>query len=215
MRREDRRLGRHLPEIDVDRRRDDQLADQPPLQRVQIQPQRAAHGRPGGRGRDRSPSPSPKRQRDRSRSRARSSTSSTESTSWPQQEGRRYGSRAQPGGHIDSEHGGQTSPCRAHSTRTHPHRTDPAPATAVEPDVEVGACERTVVVEDDGHRPRPGEEPARRGLPRASSPRDGERGLELVADKKPDLVLLDVMLPQLNGFELLRVVRRRRTRSRS
>jgi DNA-binding response OmpR family regulator len=38
---------------------------------------------------------------------------------------------------------------------------------------------------------------------------DGDRGLELAVDKAPDLVLLDVMMPEMNGFELLRELRRR------
>jgi diguanylate cyclase (GGDEF)-like protein len=31
---------------------------------------------------------------------------------------------------------------------------------------------------------------------------DGEKAMELVAEEKPDLVLLDVMMPKLNGFEV-------------
>jgi len=38
---------------------------------------------------------------------------------------------------------------------------------------------------------------------------NGERGLELAVDKSPDLVLLDVMMPKMNGFEVLRELRRR------
>ena len=34
--------------------------------------------------------------------------------------------------------------------------------------------------------------------------RDGEQALALVAAERPDLVLLDVMMPVLNGFEVLR-----------
>jgi two-component system, OmpR family, alkaline phosphatase synthesis response regulator PhoP len=37
---------------------------------------------------------------------------------------------------------------------------------------------------------------------------DGERGLELVFEKKPDLVVLDLMLPKVNGFEICRTIRR-------
>lgn len=33
---------------------------------------------------------------------------------------------------------------------------------------------------------------------------DGETGLQLVREKQPDLVLLDLFLPRLNGMEVLR-----------
>lgn len=32
---------------------------------------------------------------------------------------------------------------------------------------------------------------------------DGERGLELIYKEKPDLVLLDMVLPKISGFEVL------------
>ncbi|MBI5549399.1 MAG: response regulator transcription factor [Deltaproteobacteria bacterium] len=37
---------------------------------------------------------------------------------------------------------------------------------------------------------------------------DGELGLRFAVDEQPDLVLLDVMLPRMNGFEVLRELRR-------
>ena len=36
---------------------------------------------------------------------------------------------------------------------------------------------------------------------------DGEKGLELAVDAKPDLILLDIMLPKVNGYEICRAVR--------
>jgi DNA-binding response OmpR family regulator len=37
---------------------------------------------------------------------------------------------------------------------------------------------------------------------------DGERGLDLVRAVAPDLVILDVMLPRMNGLEVLQTIRR-------
>ncbi|WP_105616398.1 response regulator [Vallitalea okinawensis] len=36
---------------------------------------------------------------------------------------------------------------------------------------------------------------------------DGKKALEIIFDKKPDLVLLDIMLPKVNGFEVCKKVR--------
>ena len=36
---------------------------------------------------------------------------------------------------------------------------------------------------------------------------DGERGLNLALDEKPDLILLDIMLPEINGYEICRILR--------
>lgn len=38
---------------------------------------------------------------------------------------------------------------------------------------------------------------------------DGRDGLKKAIDERPDLVVLDVMLPELNGYELLKELRRR------
>lgn len=37
---------------------------------------------------------------------------------------------------------------------------------------------------------------------------DGETGLGLALERKPDLIILDVMLPRLNGFEITRTLKR-------
>jgi len=37
---------------------------------------------------------------------------------------------------------------------------------------------------------------------------DGERGLELARRERPDLLILDIMLPRMNGFQVLQTARR-------
>ena len=39
---------------------------------------------------------------------------------------------------------------------------------------------------------------------------DGEAGLQLALQENPDLILLDVMLPQMNGFDVCRTLRQER-----
>lgn len=42
---------------------------------------------------------------------------------------------------------------------------------------------------------------------RTLTARDGEEGLELALNRGPDLILLDLMLPKVNGYEICRAVR--------
>ncbi len=37
---------------------------------------------------------------------------------------------------------------------------------------------------------------------------DGEAGLNTALDKKPDLIILDIMLPKINGYEICRLIRK-------
>jgi len=68
--------------------------------------------------------------------------------------------------------------------------------------------ERILVVEDDAHIARGLERSLQfEGFSVRVAP-DGQTGLDLALERTPDLVLLDVMLPRLNGFEVLRELRR-------
>ena len=37
--------------------------------------------------------------------------------------------------------------------------------------------------------------------------RDGKEGLEMIQAKNPGLILCDIMMPQMNGYEFLKIVR--------
>ncbi|MHC4325915.1 MAG: response regulator transcription factor, partial [Planctomycetota bacterium] len=37
---------------------------------------------------------------------------------------------------------------------------------------------------------------------------DGEEGLNAALNEKPDLIVLDIMLPKINGYEVCRLIRR-------
>lgn len=36
---------------------------------------------------------------------------------------------------------------------------------------------------------------------------DGEKGLRITKEKKPDLILLDIILPKMDGFEILKILK--------
>jgi two-component system alkaline phosphatase synthesis response regulator PhoP len=44
---------------------------------------------------------------------------------------------------------------------------------------------------------------------RVSTAADGEKGLSAAVDGKPDLIILDIMLPGINGYEICRRIRQR------
>lgn len=43
---------------------------------------------------------------------------------------------------------------------------------------------------------------------RVQTAADGEEGLQAAIDGKPDLVVLDIMLPKINGYEICRLIRK-------
>ena len=64
-----------------------------------------------------------------------------------------------------------------------------------------------LVVEDEPHVAEVLELYLHRGGFRTERAADGENGLRLFREAEPDLILLDVMLPKLDGFAVLRRVR--------
>jgi sigma-B regulation protein RsbU (phosphoserine phosphatase) len=67
---------------------------------------------------------------------------------------------------------------------------------------------RIVVIEDDPRILRGLTDNLRCESYDVSAASDGERGYRLVREKRPDLVILDLMLPGLNGYEICRRIRR-------
>lgn len=70
-----------------------------------------------------------------------------------------------------------------------------------------GARESVLVIEDDPSIILGLQLNLSRAGYRVRMARDGEEGLEAVAAERPDLVLLDLMLPGVDGLELLRRIR--------
>lgn len=70
------------------------------------------------------------------------------------------------------------------------------------------ANETIVIIEDDPTMLRVlGDNFAFKGFCVVSAA-DGEAGLDAVLNRRPDLVVLDIMLPKINGYEICRLVRK-------
>jgi DNA-binding response OmpR family regulator len=66
---------------------------------------------------------------------------------------------------------------------------------------------RILVVDDEPAILRGVADNLKRELHEVWTAADGETGYQLIREKKPDLVILDLMLPKLSGFEICRKVR--------
>jgi two-component system response regulator AdeR len=69
-------------------------------------------------------------------------------------------------------------------------------------------AKRILIVEDDADAARVVRAYLRRDGFDVAFAEDGKRGVEMHAQWKPDLVLLDVMLPKLSGTDVLSAIRR-------
>lgn len=66
---------------------------------------------------------------------------------------------------------------------------------------------RVVIVEDEPHIVLSLEFLLRREGYEATSAADGEEGLALVKRLRPDVVLLDLMMPKLNGYQVCQAIK--------
>lgn len=66
---------------------------------------------------------------------------------------------------------------------------------------------RVLIVEDEPHILLSLEVLLERAGYAAISARDGEEGLRLIRQLRPDVVLLDVMMPKRNGYEICQAVK--------
>jgi DNA-binding response OmpR family regulator len=72
---------------------------------------------------------------------------------------------------------------------------------------------KVLIVEDDAALLRGLKDNFRAQGYQVRTAEDGEKGLEALLRDPPDLALLDVMLPKVNGYEICRLARSRRLRT--
>jgi two-component system alkaline phosphatase synthesis response regulator PhoP len=66
---------------------------------------------------------------------------------------------------------------------------------------------RVLIIEDEPHIVLSLEYLLERGGYETATAADGERGLAMVRELRPDVVLLDLMLPRLNGYQVCQAIR--------
>lgn len=74
-------------------------------------------------------------------------------------------------------------------------------------DAREGRTPRVLIVDDDAFIRRPLEFILREEGFRPSTAVDGDDCLERVAEERPDLIILDVMMPGRDGFEICRALK--------
>jgi DNA-binding response OmpR family regulator len=64
-----------------------------------------------------------------------------------------------------------------------------------------------MVVEDDQYMSRALQDKFGRSGFKVVAAQDGQKAVEVVRKEKPDIVLLDIMMPKKNGFEILKEIK--------
>lgn len=68
--------------------------------------------------------------------------------------------------------------------------------------------EKVLIIEDDSTMLRGLKDNFEFSGYKVITAKDGEEGLNAALDGKPDLILLDIMLPKINGYEVCRMIRK-------
>src|SRR2546421_6216306 len=84
----------------------------------------------------------------------------------------------------------------------------PASGTIKQPDRENLMPTKILVCDDERHIVRLIQVNLERQGYTVTTAFDGKEGLEKIRTEKPDLVVLDVMMPYMDGFEVLKTIRR-------
>ena len=71
------------------------------------------------------------------------------------------------------------------------------------------ACDSILIIEDDPTLLRGLKDNFEFKGYRVTTAADGEAGLQAAVDGEPDLIVLDIMLPKINGYEVCRLIRDR------
>lgn len=72
---------------------------------------------------------------------------------------------------------------------------------------EKSMAKRILVIEDEATLQKALVEMLEQSGYEVASALDGERGWELVKEQKPDLILLDIILPKMDGFDVLKNIK--------
>jgi CheY-like chemotaxis protein len=70
------------------------------------------------------------------------------------------------------------------------------------------AGERVLIVEDDRFLRRAAEAKLKQGGFSVLTAADGEEALKVACKERPDLILLDLIMPKMQGFEVLRALKK-------
>ena len=108
------------------------------------------------------------------------------------------------------DHGGRVSVASTPGCGGHLHASPAGRAPVAGAHARTESMAYRILLCEDEAGPAPGRRrPPARGGPRGGDGRDGDEGLRRATQESFDLLILDVMMPGLSGFDVVREVRQR------